>query len=143
MIGLDTNVLVRYIMRDDPTQTVDADALMATLTPREPGLINPIVLAELWWVLGASYHRTSADRCALFTVLLDTDELKIVSEPAARKALSLTRQGADFADALIAEMNSEAGVTTATFDRDAIRRAGMVEAGGPVAASHAKSPRRV
>jgi len=128
VIGLDTNVLVRYIMRDDPTQTEVADAVMAQLTAREPGFVSPIVLAELWWVLGSSYHRTSSERCDLFAELLDADELRIANHPAARQGLARAREGADFADAFIAAMNVEFGCATATFDRAAVQLAGMVDA---------------
>ena len=128
MIGLDTDVLVRYIMRDDPDQTAVADAVIATLTAREPGVVNPIVLAELWWVLGASYHRTASERCALVAELLDTDELRITAHPEARQALARALEGADFADALIAAMNARAGCATVSFDRPAVARAGMVSA---------------
>jgi predicted nucleic-acid-binding protein len=134
VIGLDTNVLVRYIMRDDPRQTEQADAIVASLSARDPGHVTPIVLAELWWVFGRSYHVTRTRRCDLFAALLETDQLKFEAADCAGRALAQARQGADFADALVAAMNQAAGCrATVTFDRSAARRAGMSEASSPIA----------
>ncbi|MDR1431240.1 MAG: type II toxin-antitoxin system VapC family toxin [Propionibacteriaceae bacterium] len=126
MIGLDTNVLVRYIVRDDPTQAAAADQLVASLTAAEPGFVSPTALVELWWVLARSYKRSQAERCALFEALLDTDELTIGDRASAREALDAANKGADFADALLVAQGRTAGcVMTATFDKAAASRAGM------------------
>ncbi len=50
MIGLDTNVLVRYIMQDDPKQAMKATHLVASLTPAEPGFVTVVTVVELFWV---------------------------------------------------------------------------------------------
>jgi predicted nucleic-acid-binding protein len=126
VIGLDTNVLVRYIMRDDQEQTAQADRVVKTLTARRPGYVSPVVLAELWWVLGRSYRLSRQQRCLAFSLLLETDELRIESLPSAQKALTMAQDGADFADAMITAMNTASGATmTISFDQTAVRRAGM------------------
>jgi predicted nucleic-acid-binding protein len=126
MIGLDTNVLVRSIMRDDPVQTPQADAVMRCLSAAEPGFVSSVVLVELWWVLGRSFGRSNAQRRGLFAALLDTDELAIEASACARLALAKAQSGADFADALVAALASQAGCTvTVTFDQGAAQRAGM------------------
>ncbi len=126
MIGLDTNVVVRFVMRDDPEQTPLADEVMSSLTARHPGYLSLIVLAELWWVLGRSYGRSRADRCAVLIELLQTDELRVQSPESVQWALSQVADGADFADALIGALARDVGCrTTVTFDRQASSRAGM------------------
>jgi predicted nucleic-acid-binding protein len=55
MIGLDTNVLVRYIMQDDPKQSPKATRLMASLDSGNPGYIALVRIVELYWVLSCSY----------------------------------------------------------------------------------------
>lgn len=126
MIGLDTNVIVRYVVRDDPTQTAQADQIFSRLTTRNPGYLALPVLLELWWVLGRSYRHSAEDRCRLFQELLVTDELIIDEEDAVSEALRLVKDGADFADALIAGKSRVAGCSfVATFDQGANRHAGM------------------
>jgi predicted nucleic-acid-binding protein len=126
MMGLDTNVLVRYIVRDDPAQTPQADAVIRRLSAARPGFVSLVVLVELWWVLGRSFGRSGSERCALFAVLLDTDELMIESIDCARQALTKAEMGADFADALVTALATQAGcLITVTFDRRAAQRAGM------------------
>jgi len=126
MIGLDTNVVVRYIMRDDPEQTALADAVMSGLTAREPGYLSLVVLVELWWVLGRSYRRSTAERERLFAELVRTDELKIESHAIVESALGRVAEGADFADALISEVGAQAGCRTCvTFDEMAAKNTGM------------------
>jgi predicted nucleic-acid-binding protein len=136
MIGLDTNVLVRYIIRDDPEQTRQADSLVSTLTARHPGLIGHIVLAELWWVLGHNYNKTTTERIALIAEILSTDQLKVDRAAEAQMALTLAAKGADFADAFIAATNQRAGChATATFDAKAAKRAAMTHVTGLLAPS--------
>jgi predicted nucleic-acid-binding protein len=126
VIGLDTNVLVRYIVRDDPRQTAVADQLIASLTAAEPGFVTQVVLVELWWVLVRSYKRTHAECGKLFDALLDTDELAIESLVSAKTALAAAQRGADFADALIVANCQIAGCDhIITLDESATKQAGM------------------
>ena len=129
MIGLDTNVLVRYVMRDDPVQTGVADRVMSRLTAREPGYVSLVVLVELWWVLSRSYRRRAAESAALFAELVTTDELRIEAPATVERALARVGDGADFADALIAEVAARAGCqTVVTFDQSAAAHTGMTAA---------------
>jgi len=126
MIGLDTNVIVRYIMRDDPTQTSQADQLISSLTVKNPGYLSLVVLVELWWVLGRAYQRTTVDRLALFRELLRTDELRLENPATIQHALDTVDNGADFADSLIHSLATHMGCTaTVTFDVSAASNSGM------------------
>ena len=60
MIGLDTNVLARYIMQDDAAQAKKATKLIESLTPTEPGYVPLVVVVELFWVLSRSYELSQA-----------------------------------------------------------------------------------
>ena len=127
MIGLDTNVLVRYVMQDDPKQSPRATRLVESLTPEAPGFVPLVVVVELVWVLSGSYGLARAQLAAVLEALLRAKELVIdraalVSQAADRQA----RAGADFADALV-ERNaaSEGCSTTLTFDAGAAKSAGM------------------
>ncbi|MDR1387493.1 MAG: type II toxin-antitoxin system VapC family toxin [Propionibacteriaceae bacterium] len=126
MIGLDTNVLVRFIMQDDPVQSEQAGRVMAGLTAARPGYVSSVTMVELWWVLGRSYGRTQSERCDLFDALVDSHDLLMGDASSVRAALVQARRGADFADGLITTLSQAAGcVETLTFDRNAVRRAGM------------------
>jgi len=126
VIGLDTNVMARYIMRDDLVQTPLADSVLSSLTARDPGFLSLVVLVELWWVLGRAYGRTTGERLRLFKEILDTDELRVESEQIVTLALAEVGKGADFADSLIGILAQKVGCrTTVTFDREAARHPGM------------------
>lgn len=119
MIGLDTNVLIRYIVRDDLVQAEAATRLVESeCTADNPGLINPIVLCELVWVLtrGYGYDRLTAAR--VIRRLLSVQELRVVGAESAWRALRRFEQGkADFADYLIGFSNQE-GKASATYTFD-------------------------
>lgn len=126
MIGLDTNVLVRFAMHDDESQTAQALAVMRGLSANEPGFISHVVLAEVWWVLSRSYRVDHKRRCSFIADLLDTAELRIEDSGIVRKALACAQDGADLADALIAESAASFGCSaTVTFDNGAVKGAGM------------------
>lgn len=130
MIALDTDVLVRYLVRDDPAQTAVADAILENLTPRDPAFVGLVVLAELWWVLGAAYSIPPDARRDVLSGLLDSEELVVEDPDLVRAALRRVDQKADFPDALIAERATRQGCTaTMTFDKGAARHAGMTLAG--------------
>lgn len=61
MIGLDTNVVVRHLVHDDPNQSKAATRAFAGLTPGEPGLLTTVVLIETYWVLTRGYKLAVAD----------------------------------------------------------------------------------
>lgn len=124
MIGLDTNVLVRYVVQDDPEQADAATRLIENgCTPEEPAYISSVVLAELAWVLRGPYRYRKPLVADVLRQILRTVEF-IVEEPAiAWAALAEFESGAaDFADCWIGHCNHARGcVLTYTFDVKAAR----------------------
>jgi predicted nucleic-acid-binding protein len=126
VIGLDTNVLVRYIVGDDPEQSARARRVVETLTQERPGFVSVVVLAELHWVLRRTYRVGADDAAAVVRDLLDAQEIIVAEADAVRRAHSRVREGVDFVDALVAEVADAAGCEyTATFDRQASRHPTM------------------
>ena len=127
MIGLDTNVLVRYIMQDDARQSPKATKLIESLTVDEPGFVPLVAIVELVWVLSASYDLTRAQVAQALELLLRTKEVVVDRADHVLKALRVFKAGsADFADALIERTASSAGCgRTMTFDVAAGKTAGM------------------
>ncbi|WP_028045243.1 PIN domain-containing protein [Cellulomonas sp. URHE0023] len=131
MIALDTNVLVRYFVRDDAPQTAVADSIIENLTPRDPAFVGLLVLVELWWVLGVAYAIPTSDRRDVLTGLLDSEEIAVEDPDLVRSALRKVNHRTDFPDLLIAESAAQRGCTaTVTFDKSAARYAGMRFASG-------------
>ena len=128
MIGLDTNVVIRYLTQDDPKQAPIATRLMEkTLSSDDPGYIPLVVLAEIVWVLVSLY---SVDRAGVADVvggLLTTEQLRVESAElvwCAKRRYEASK--ADFSDALIAECALAAGCKRAvTFDRTAAATSGF------------------
>lgn len=120
MIGLDTNVLLRFLVQDDQTQAErSARVIRQAVARHEPIVLNAVVLVEMAWVLGSSYEYSRGDIAAAFDDILDTDGLDIADRDAVRAAIEDYRTSkADFADALIGRLNRRAGCRdTLTFDR--------------------------
>ena len=127
MIGLDTNILVRYFIKDDPEQTRLAINLIYSLSPTEPGWIGLACFMELDWVLN-NVLKVKKDRVVeIFDKLLAGRDLVVENAEAIREALHLYRfRNTDFSDCLIAASARAAGCSrTVTFDRIAARDAGM------------------
>ena len=119
MIGLDTNVLVRYLVQDDPDQAARATRLIENNCTREsPGRIVLVVLCELVWVFRRAYGYEKRLILDVLDRMLVTAELEIESEEVARRALNAYRKGtADFSDYVIAYLNQVAGCdVTFSFD---------------------------
>ncbi|MGH6934501.1 MAG: PIN domain-containing protein [Dongiaceae bacterium] len=127
MIGVDTNVLVRYVTRDDRAQATRADRLLDARSPDDPAFVNRIVLCELAWVLHKAYEYDRPAIAAVIEGILSTEALVVEDRDAAIAALASYWAGeADLADGLIGITNLAAGCTaTATFDQDAARLAGF------------------
>ena len=128
MIGLDTNVVVRYLTQDDPVQSPIATELIERkLTEANPGYINVVVMAELAWVLERVYRLTNAELAAAIERLLQLDAIVVENEEDVFVAMIALRAGqGSFADALIAALNTRAGCShTVTFDRKAPRLPGF------------------
>ena len=124
MIGLDTNVLVRYIVQHDPGQAGAAARLIeGRCTARSPGYVSVPVRVELAGVLAGAYGYERGVVAAAIRRLLRTIELLVEDRDAAWSALREFEAGAaDFADCLIAHRNRACGCTqTFTFDRAAAR----------------------
>ena len=123
MIGIDTNVLVRYIVQDDARQAALANQFIeSTLGDDEPGWIASVVLCEFVWVLEAAYGYTRNTIVATLQRLFEIDRFRIEAPSLAWRALDDYRGGVDFSDALIARTNEQEGCDyTATFDRSAGR----------------------
>ena len=124
MIGLDTNVLVRYFVQDDLSQAKLATQLIETeCTIQHPGLISIIVLCELVWVFESAYHYEKPLICEVMERLLITAEFDVESSLQVSAALKEFQTGsADFADCLIQHLNHAKGCEhTLTFDRKAAK----------------------
>ena len=120
MIGLDTNVLVRYITQDDVQQAQDANQIIEhTCSKTSPGYITLIVLCELVWVLQRAYRYEKQQVVLVLDQILITTELMVENEALARKALDVWRNGvAGYSDYLLVLANQAAGCEqTYSFDR--------------------------
>ncbi|WHZ12931.1 MAG: hypothetical protein OJF60_003372 [Burkholderiaceae bacterium] len=128
MIGLDTNVLVRYIMQDDPGQSVLASRLIESLTVEEPGFFPLVAVTELTWVLSSSFELARAQVVSALEVLLQTKEIQVERAEVVWRALRVYRDSsADLADCLIERSAAAAGCSrTMTFDRGAAKNCSMV-----------------
>lgn len=128
MIGLDTNVLVRYIAQDDPAQSARATAFVEKdCSPSSPGFIAHVVLVEVVWVCERCYGATRADVAEILRTILSSKQLVVEDAETAWQALRLFESTkADFADALIERTANAAGCErVVTFDKHAAR-SGMV-----------------
>ena len=120
MTGVDTNVLVRYFVRDDPDQAAKADTWIEQI--RETGekiFINPVVLCELVWVLGSGYKNPRHAIADIVERVLNTIHFEVQERHLVAMALKDFRSSrADFADCLIGWINGHAGcVNTVSFDQ--------------------------
>lgn len=128
MIGLDTNILLRATLNDDPVQSKAAQRLLKGLGKNERGLVNLPVLMEFFWVLRSRYKLPQARLAAVMRDLLGVEHIEFEALEVAGKALATYESGAaDFADMIIALRNRELGAaSTVTFDARAAKSvAGM------------------
>ena len=134
MIGLDTNVLVRYIMQDDAKQSLLATRLVESLSAAAPGFMPLVSVVELAWVLSSAYELNRAQLIEAFEGLLRTKEIVVDRAETVWKALRVFQSGnADFADCLIERSAASAGCDrTMTFDRSAVNGCGMTLVSGAV-----------
>ena len=128
MLGVDTNVLVRFFVRDDESQFALAEQLIAAA---ESGTlhVSPIVMVELNWVLSRAY---GFPRHAVMEILQGMTEFRQFQlgqrEMIVKALYQSSRLGVDFSDALISLMDAEAGCrATVTFDRKALRLEHMLK----------------
>ncbi len=124
MIGLATNVLVRYLVQDEPFQSARATRLIEhELSDREPGYIGLVVLVETCWVLKRLYGATPTELRDTVRDSLDTRQLVVERRAVVAAVLARLGDGAgDIADALVVEGASDAGCArTITFDKAAVK----------------------
>jgi predicted nucleic-acid-binding protein len=127
MIGLDTNIIVRYLIQDDPAQATAAARIVDSLSSESPGFLSLTVIVELVWVLDASYRFKKDEIEQLLETLLRSKELVVERAEIVWQALRKFSAGrADFADCLIERAANAAECEyTVTFDRNAAAGAGM------------------
>lgn len=124
MIGLDTNVLVRYLVQDDKVQgRKAAGRIKGECTVENPGYINCVVMCELFWVLESCYKYSSEEIGLAMENLLKCPQIEVESMDSVWSALrDYRKDGIDFSDALIGEVNHSKGCEqTYTFDKKAAK----------------------
>jgi predicted nucleic-acid-binding protein len=128
MIGLDTNILVRYLTQDDPIQSVKArDVIERQLTDENPGFVSIVAMVETVLVLERAYEVTTQEIVGAVERILQTNVLVVEDEQEVFTALIALKKGqGSFADAVIAALGARRGCSrTLTFDRKALRLPGF------------------
>jgi predicted nucleic-acid-binding protein len=128
MIGLDTNILVRYLTQDDPIQSAKAnDIFEHRLTQRNRGYVSTIAMVETVWVLDRAYGLTAQEIARAVEQMLQAEVLEVANEQQVFSAMITLKRGlGSFSDALIAELGLRAGcIRTLTFDQKASRLPGF------------------
>jgi len=127
MIGIDTNVLVRYIAQDDAAQSRRATSFIEKeCNEAAPGFVGLVVLVEVVWVSESSYGAAREDVADIVRRILSTKQLVVQDAETAWKALRLFESSkTDFADCLVERSAMAAGCkNVVTFDKQAAK-AGM------------------
>lgn len=127
MIGLDTNVLVRYLTQDDPIQSEQANGFFESLSTGLEGYATVVSLVELVWVLSSCYGSSNAEISSVLENLMHTKYIVVQDKAIVWKALRNFKEGkADFPDCLIKHTSFDAGCSSVvTFDVKAARDSGM------------------
>jgi predicted nucleic-acid-binding protein len=127
MIGLDTNILVRYIMQDDARQSALATRLVESLSAEKPGFVPLVVVLEMGWVLSSAYDLSRTQVVEAFEAVLRTKDWVVENAEVVWQSVRLFQSGnADLTDCLIARTAAAAGCEkTMTLDRDAAKTGGM------------------
>jgi predicted nucleic-acid-binding protein len=129
MLGIDTNVLVRFLVRDDRAQFEKARQLIEQeVSAGKQVVINQLVLLETEWVLRSRYSLTKQQMMETISALLDARDVHFEDEPVVEEALFVWRDAhAEFADCLIGARNRRLGCrATASFDVKAAKLPGFV-----------------
>ena len=125
LTGIDTNVLLRALLQDDPVQSPVAAKIMLSFTPENPGFVTQVALVETYWMLSRSVKLPHHECLRIMRALILTDSLEFDDGEGVMRALLLAEGGADFADALIQGAMELFGANrTVTFDRKAAGRLG-------------------
>lgn len=123
MIGLDTNVLVRYLTQDDKKQSGKANALIENeLTAQIPGYVTLVTLVEVVWVLESCYDQSKESILDVLHALLTTRQLVVEKADNVYMAMKRFSSGnADFSDVLITILSEQEGCSrVVTFDKRAV-----------------------
>jgi predicted nucleic-acid-binding protein len=124
MIGLDTNILLRYQLQDDPSQAPVVNRFFEQeLRPDNPGYVSLAASLEIVWVLRSVWKLKPREIAASLRELLAHDSLRFQNELEVAAAVSALQQGAgEFEDILIGALNQWSGCTeSVTFDQKAAR----------------------
>ena len=131
MLGIDSNVLVRFLVRDDESQYEKARRLIRReVIAGRRVFVSQLVLLETEWVLRSRYGMRKVQITGAISGLLDATDIQFENEPAIEQALFTWKDStADFADCLIAAQNKRLGCSaTATFDAKAAKLPGFIAA---------------
>lgn len=121
MIGIDTNVLLRLVLKDDEVQSGQAVKLFERLSSESPGFINTTVLMEFIWTARRHAKMTKTELKMILSGLLDSDNIVLQDEDVIELVLDeMDRSSEEFTDIFIAFKNRTTGCSqTMTFDRGA------------------------
>jgi predicted nucleic-acid-binding protein len=127
MIGLDSNVLLRVLVKDDPDQFRLASRAIDALSRERPGYLNLVVLAEICWTLTRRYKIPPARLTGIARAFVESDTIIVQDRERVTRAIALAeRYGCGLMDALIGTINAEDGCErTISFDRGAHGVAGF------------------
>src|SRR6202050_455714 len=128
MVGLDTNVILRYLLQDDPKQTHLANHIVdEVLSDQNPGLVSLVTVLEIVWVLRSLLKQTPTEIATHLEHLLAADSLEVQNgQQVFEAAFALKRGTGEFEDALIGALTAWAGCDkTLTFDRRVGRLTGF------------------
>jgi len=127
VIALDTNVLARYLVRDDEQQAESARALLESLTTERPGYACREVVVELVWVLERAYGVSRERIATILQELVSTQSLVVeAADDVARAAFRYQAGGPGFSDLMVLAAAERAGAHPLyTFDRKAARLEGV------------------
>lgn len=128
MMGLDSNILVRYLTQDDPIQSPKATEVMERrLTEDNPGFVSIVAMVETVWVLDRAYDLATNEIAAAVERMLQTSVLVVENEQQVFTAMIALKEGrGSFADALIVALGARVGCSrTLTFDQKALRLPGF------------------
>lgn len=127
MKALDTNILLRFVMRDDENQFAKASGFLESRNPDDPAFISLVVLVEFAWTLRQRYGRSRSDIRAVVTTLLEARELAFEDESEVSAIIANATRG-DLADHLIAYCASRAGCSsTVPFDQRPAKAVPLME----------------
>ena len=122
MIGVDTNVLVRFLTADDPGQHRIALAFFSERTPADPAYVSAVTLAETAWLLRRRYGLPSEEILESLTMIIDSDDFVVEGREAIESIRSGLGEPTQLTDFVIAQLGRKAGCSqTVTFDRRAAK----------------------